>query len=366
MDETKMFKLMIIGCGVRGRSWTRAIKDNPDCEITAFVDINQENIDRIRAMYGDDTVAGYIDFDKALDEAEADGVILATPPQFHYDQSIAILDKNLHLMCEKPLTEDYATSLDIVKHAEKKGLILIVGMQFRYMPITQGYRKLVRDGEYGSPNYGQFSYIRTRDPMSYRGMVLNQYCNDMTHTFLLEQAIHHLDLIRYVYDSDFEWVQVYEWNPVEWEHNPYKQDPNVSALLMLKNGIHVNYMGTWISGNVGMNTGIDFRWRTDCSDGVIVQPHLFGEEGLYVASYEEKKMTHIDTGPVIPFATDTDLLLVEFYESWKNNEKPDTSGKDHMKTLTSILACIESSETGKRINVDEFRKRLNYPEGWMD
>jgi predicted dehydrogenase len=57
---------------------------------------------------------------------------------------------------------------------------------------------------------------------------------------------------------------------------------------------------------------------------------------------------------------------VEFYESWKNNEKPDTSGKDHLKTLTTILACIESSETGQRVNVDEFRKSLHYPEGWMD
>jgi predicted dehydrogenase len=366
MDETNLIKLMIVGCGVRGRSWTRAIKENPDCEISAFVDINQDNVNRIKDMYGDESVTEYIDFDKALEEADVDGVILATPPQFHYDQSMAILDRNIHLLCEKPLTEDYETSLEIVRHAEEKGLILIVGMQFRYMPITQGYRKLVRDREFGSPNYAQFSYIRTRNPMNYRGMVLNQYCNDMAHTFLLEQAIHHLDLIRYVYDSDFEWVQVYEWNPTEWKHNPYKQDPNVSALLMLKNGVHVNYMGTWISGNVGMDTGIDFRWRTDCSEGVIVQPHLFGEGGLYVASYEDEKLTHIDTGLVIPFATDTDRLLVEFYESWMKNEKPDTSGKDHMKTLTTILACIESSEKGRRINVDEFRRSLSYPEEWME
>jgi predicted dehydrogenase len=357
---------MIVGCGVRGRSWTRAIKDNQNCEVMAFVDINQDNIDRAQKLYNQNSAAEYTDLDSALEESNIDGAILATPPQLHYDQSMAILDKNLHLICEKPLTEDYETSLEIVQYAEEKNLILIVGMQFRYMPVTQGYKILVRNREFGSPNYAQFSYIRTRDPMNYRGMVLNQYCNDMTHTFLLEQAIHHLDLIRYVYDSDFEWVQVYEWNPTEWIHNPYKQDPNVSALLRLKNGVHVNYMGTWISGNVGMNTGIDFRWRTDCSDGVIIQSDLFGEGGIYVASYEDEKLTQIDTGPVIPFATDTDRLLVEFYESWKKKKRHETSGIDHLKTLTTILACIESSEKGKRINVDEFRRSLNYPEEWME
>jgi hypothetical protein len=61
-----------------------------------------------------------------------------------------------------------------------------------------------------------------------------------------------------------------------------------------------------------------------------------------------------------------DLLLVEFYELWKNNEKPDTRVKDHMKTLTTILACIESSETGRRVNVEEFRRSPNCPEEWMD
>jgi len=290
---------------------------------------------------------------------------LATPPQFHYEQSVAVLKKHLHLLAEKPLTEDFETSLEIVKLAEAMNLILIVGMQFRYMPVTQAYKKLIREMKFGEPNFAQFSYIRTRDPMNYGGRVLNQYCNNMAHTFLLEQAIHHLDLIRFVYSTDIDWVMAYEWNPKKWKHNPYKQDPNVSAILVLENGIHVNYMGTWISGNVGMKEGIDFRWRTDCEDGIIVQPDLFGQDGLYVASFKANKMKHIETGPIKPFVTDTERLLVEFYESWRKKEPPDTSGKDHLKTLSSILACIESSVTGKKVYIKDFQRKLKFPEQWF-
>jgi predicted dehydrogenase len=350
---------MLVGCGVRGRTWARVVKGNPDCKIAAYVDIDPGALDRIRNIHGDEDVPGYASLYDATREADFDAAIIVTPPQFHHEQSIELLEENKHLLVEKPLTEEYETSLEIVELAEEKSLNLTVGMQFRYMPVTQAYRKLFEGGGFGSPSFSQFSYIRTRNPMSYRGMILNQYCNDMAHTFLLEQAIHHLDLIRYVYSTDVEAVQAHEWNPVDWGHNPYRQDPNVSMLLSLKNGMHVNYMGTWISGNEGMKEGVDFRWRTDFERGIIVQQDLFGEEGIYTASRDDGSLVHIDTGPIEPFYTDTVELLAEFVDCLKNQRPPETSGRDHLKTLLAILATVESSVTGKKIYLDEFRETLN-------
>jgi predicted dehydrogenase len=352
-----LIKLMLVGCGLRGRSWARVVKGNPDCEITAYVDIAPEALNRIRKEYGD--VPAYTDFHEAVKKADVDAAIVVTPPQYHHEQSITLLNQGLHLLVEKPLTEDYETSLEIVNLAEERNLNLTVGMQFRYMPVTQAYRNLYEKGEFGSPSFSQFSYIRTRNPMNYMGMILNQYCNDMSHTFLLEQAIHHLDLIRYVFQTDVESVQAYEWNPVDWEHNPYRQDPNVSMLLTLENGMHVNYLGTWISGNEGMSEGIDFRWRTDFQKGIIVQRDLFGEKGIYTASRMDYHLTHIDTGPIEPFFTDTVMLLEEFIDCLKNNRPPETSGRDHLKTLSAVLASIESSTTGKKIYIDKYMEKLS-------
>jgi len=350
---------MLVGCGLRGRSWGRVVKDNPDCMINAYVDIDQSAIENIKKINQDTNITGYTDFNTAVREADVDAAIIVTPPQFHYQQAVTLIDRGLPLLVEKPLTEDYASSQDLVNRAEEDDLPLLIGMQFRYMPVTQAYKRLFETGGFGAPSFSQFSYIRTRNPMSYKGMVLNQYCNDMTHTFLLEQAIHHLDLIRYVYSSEVESVYAYEWNPAEWETNPYKQDPNVSMHLHMKNGIHVNYLGTWISGNEGMNEGIDFRWRTDFEKGIIVQQELFGEDGIYTATQSAENLTQIDTGPIEPFYTDTVMLLEEFIECLKNKKTPATSGKDHLKTLAVVLAAIESSVTDKKVNVNEFMKKIN-------
>jgi predicted dehydrogenase len=357
----KILRLMLVGCGLRGRTWARVVKANPDCEIAAYVDIDSDALARVKKEYSDEGIPGFIHYAEAAEKVDVDAAIIVTPPQFHHGQAVALLGKGLPLLVEKPLTEDFDSSLEIVELAETRGLNLTIGMQFRYMPITLAYREFFEKGDMGRPCFSQFSYIRTRNPMNYKGWVLNQYCNDMAHTFLLEQAIHHLDLIRFVYSSDVEWVQAFEWNPVDWEFNPYKQDPNVSMLMGLDNGMHVNYIGTWISGNTGMNEGIDFRWRTDLERGIIVQKTLFGEDGIYKAYRDDAELTHVDTGPIEPFYTDTVGLLDEFVGCLKTGRPPETSGKDHLKTLSVVLASIESAVTAKKIYLNDFMEDLGFP-----
>ena len=96
-----------------------------------------------------------------------------------------------------------------------------------------------------------------------------------------------------------------------------------------------------------------------------MQPDLFGESGLRVASREEKEVRSLETGPIEPFITDTKRLLVEFRESWKGSRSPETTGKDHLKTLSTILACIESSVKGLKIDVDKFQRGLEFPQRWL-
>jgi predicted dehydrogenase len=125
--------------------------------------------------------------------------------------------------------------------------------------------------------------------------------------------------------------------------------------------MHVNYIGTWISGNLGMKEGIDFRWRTDFEKGIIVQKELFGEDGIYKAYRNDSELSHIETGPIEPFFTDTVGLLAEFVNCLKSGQQPETSGKDHLKTLSVVLASIESADTGKKIYLDEYVKELDFP-----
>ena len=145
----------------------------------------------------------------------------------------------------------------------------MVGLNFRYLPVTPNdCADLIAEEAVGDAGFGQFTYQRNRDG---RLPHLNKYPLTMRHPMMLEQSIHHLDLIRYCYGREVETVLLPA--PGTQPGVMYAHDSNVSCLLTLAGGLEVNYLGTWTGGW----NELKFEWRTDCADGVIIQQALFGD-----------------------------------------------------------------------------------------
>ena len=285
---------------------------------------------------------------------------LATPPEVHREQCIAAFEHGRHVLCEKPLAEELDEANDIVRHAEQHGVHLMVGMNFRYLPASQALRRMVLERRFGDLGYGHFSYLRHRDG---RRTDLNDYPLIMEQPMLLEQSIHHLDLMRYCYAAEVVSVSADTWRP-SW--STYADDCCVSALMRFDNGMHVNYIGTWTSGW----NRFGFEWRTDCSGGVIIQQSQFDD--LYTAKLKpglategRRFKTPNEAEPLEPvaleatedFVDDTRGLLNEFIDSLESGEPLITSGQDHLKTLGLVFACIEAAETGRRVEMPAFLQR---------
>ncbi len=162
---------------------------------------------------------------------------------------------------------------------------------------------------------------------------------------MLEQSIHHLDLIRYCYGREVESIMCRTWNP-PW--SMYASDANVHALLTLEGGIAINYFGTW-SG--GWNEP-GFEWRSDCQDGVIIQRELFS--GLGYARRTEKALTPVALEAAEAFYDDTAALLKAFVQAIQTGSPAPCDGRDHLRTLALCFAGIESSETGRAIAMKEY------------
>ena len=69
----------------------------------------------------------------AIADPDVDAVVLATPGPTHEKQLLACLEHGKPVMCEKPLTTDVATSLEVVKREAELGKRLIqVGFMRRF------------------------------------------------------------------------------------------------------------------------------------------------------------------------------------------------------------------------------------------
>ena len=169
---------------------------------------------------------------------------------------------------------------------------------------------------------------------------------------MLEQSIHHLDLIRYCYDREVVQVMCRTWNP-PW--SMYAHDSNVHCLLTLEGGMEVNYLGTWTGGW----DELQFEWRTDCADGVIMQRQLFAD--LAIAHTKDTILTPVDLPPFAAFYDDTDALLSAFIGHVRAGEPLECSGTDHLYTLALCFAAIESSASGQAVQMDDFYRRHHIP-----
>ena len=155
--------------------------------------------------------------------------------------------------------------LDLIARADDAGRNLLVGMNFRYLPTSQRIRHYARSGELGALSYGHFTYHRQRDGNRHD---LNDYVMTMAHPMLLEQSIHHFDLLRYCYDAEVESLVCDTWRP-SW--STYEDDCCVSVLFRFENGVRANYLGTWTAAWNRM----DFRWRTEFEGGALIQREQF-------------------------------------------------------------------------------------------
>jgi UDP-2-acetamido-3-amino-2,3-dideoxy-glucuronate N-acetyltransferase len=93
------------------------------------------------------------EFGDVLSDSSIDAVALATPAVTHYEMAKAALEAGKDVFVEKPLAIDVKHGEDLVKLAQSKGRILMVGHILRYHPAILKLQKLIQDGTLGKINY---------------------------------------------------------------------------------------------------------------------------------------------------------------------------------------------------------------------
>jgi predicted dehydrogenase len=90
------------------------------------------------------------DIDDLLQYESLDAVVICTPNHLHEAHILAALSANLHVLVEKPVATSSASVQRIIKAAEKRNRLLMVGMNHRYRSDVQIVRSFVQNGELGS------------------------------------------------------------------------------------------------------------------------------------------------------------------------------------------------------------------------
>ncbi len=142
-----MVKLGVIGVGYWGPNLVRDfLRLNPQ-SVHAVCDRSKARRDLITQLYPQIRV--YEDFPHLLDDKEIGAVVVAVQPAYHYELAREALLSGRHVFVEKPLAVTTAECEELIRLAEAKGLVLMVGHIFQYNAAVRKVKEYFQQGVLG-------------------------------------------------------------------------------------------------------------------------------------------------------------------------------------------------------------------------
>ncbi|MDI6901921.1 MAG: Gfo/Idh/MocA family oxidoreductase [Anaerosomatales bacterium] len=140
-----------VGFGYWGPNLVRNLDRLGDADLVAACDASEGNRAKLAAAYPDVAVHG--DLADMLAAHELDAVVIATSAPTHYALARQVLEAGLHCFVEKPLTLTSADALELVKLAEERGVVLMVGHLMVYHSAVEFIKRTIDSGELGDVLY---------------------------------------------------------------------------------------------------------------------------------------------------------------------------------------------------------------------
>src|SRR5688500_17861977 len=99
--------------------------------------------------------------EKALPaDKRVDFIAVATPNHTHFEIAKAAVDAGFNVMCDKPMTFDFAQAETLAEAVDKSGVVFAVTHNYTGNPLVRQAREMIAAGELGEINAIRSSYIQ--------------------------------------------------------------------------------------------------------------------------------------------------------------------------------------------------------------
>ena len=193
-----MLKVAVVGLGNIGNIHADAYAADDLAELVAGCDIIPERADRAAAKHG---VKAYYSVQEMLAAEQLDAVSVASAGVEnggdHYVPVMECLDAGLHVLGEKPISNDIERAREMVAKAQEKGVYFGINLNHRFVPPAAKAKTWIDEGKIGelllinmtmwigNPNNSSpWFHLRALHPHSLD--IMRYFCGDVTrvHAFL--------------------------------------------------------------------------------------------------------------------------------------------------------------------------------------
>ncbi len=143
----------VVGAGRMGQSHCRVYSNLKHTKFVGVCDVNPERGRETARTY---EVSYFREFDSLLENVDA--VSICTPTPQHYDLAARCLERDIHIMVEKPFTETLDQAQALKEAAEaKSNLVVQVGHIEMFNPTFTELRKVLEEMDVLAVNFNRLS-----------------------------------------------------------------------------------------------------------------------------------------------------------------------------------------------------------------
>jgi predicted dehydrogenase len=338
----KPVRTALLGLGRMGRVHARAIADHvPELDVVAVA----EPAEDLRRRAGDFFGAGVGAYASAVEALEHPGIeacVVVTPTHTHPEICRLAIERDLHVMCEKPLALDVGETDAVGRLAQDADRILQIGFWRRFAPTWVEAKRLIDSGAIGRPVWARSS--------QWDAVTGSLYLCDpaVTGGLMIDLGVHDFDLVEWLTGERITSLETRVLRAVEPALTEIGDMDNAHVLLELSGEV---------SGLVDLSRNAAY--------GDDVRTEVLGEHGAVFVDTLPHGMTVVGTEAglrdALPAPVEDAFLigvaaeLRAFAQAIRGRLDAATlpGAEASARALAAAQAALASARLGKRVALDE-------------
>ena len=221
----KKLRVGVVGVGHLGKFHAEKYHKNKDCFLHGVSDTSPERGNSVAEAYNCIYHADY----KSM-VGMVDAVSVAVPTTIHFKITDFFLSHGIHVLVEKPITDNIKTAQKLLERAKNNNLILLIGHLERFNPCIQSITNILGN---------RLNNFKIKHIVAMRLTPFNTRANDVS--VVTDLMIHDIDLANFFLKSAMISVQSKNSNVVQ------KSNDVSSALLTFADGSTASFYANRIA-----------------------------------------------------------------------------------------------------------------------
>ncbi|HNV06058.1 MAG TPA: Gfo/Idh/MocA family oxidoreductase [Petrotogaceae bacterium] len=337
-----MQKIAIIGCGMMGKTHSKAYQNMKDLDICVkyVSDLDHKKAEVCAQMLN----AEIQTLENILKDPEITIIDLCTQTFTHAELTEKAASMGKNIFCEKPIALSITDAQRMIDVCKKNNVKLSVGHVVRFFPEYMKAKEILETPDMGSGAVARF----------YRGGNFPSHGTDnwfddikKSGGVFVDLSIHDFDYLRTVFGEP---ESIIARSVKLSETKECKNNDHGLAVIRFKNGVLAHVEGSWAEPD-NMPVGFHTKFEVNTKNGMI---HFDATESMtFNLQLKRKQNNYVAARPSEYNPYEQELRV--FIDAVQNGSEVKVSGEEALKSLRVALAANISAKEKRPVLIEEVK-----------